>query len=151
MIEFKVDESGPSHEKPAGSDGERTVRLMEINGRVWGSLPLAVLSGMDFPARLAELYFRGPPSMTTEPNSDYRIGLRTFNLELILKWIARVLVGRPRCRFLPTPRRRAVFAALVGLLSPRQKFDLSSLEDLRPAIAEIGKIARKFWGKSIGR
>src|SRR5215218_3765903 len=39
MVEFKV-----------GSDGPR---LMEINGRIWGSLPLAVRAGMDFPVRLA--------------------------------------------------------------------------------------------------
>src|SRR5207302_298489 len=42
MVEFKV-----------GADG---VRLMEINGRIWGSLPLAVRSGVDFPAMLAELW-----------------------------------------------------------------------------------------------
>src|SRR5260370_21799115 len=35
MVEFKVGSEGP--------------KLMEINGRVWGSLPLAVHSGMDFP------------------------------------------------------------------------------------------------------
>ena len=44
MIEFKV--------------GARVV-LMEINGRVWGSLPLAVFSGVDFPNLLAELYLGG--------------------------------------------------------------------------------------------
>jgi predicted ATP-grasp superfamily ATP-dependent carboligase len=37
MVEFKVGQDGP--------------KLMEINGRVWGSLPLAVQCGMDFPAR----------------------------------------------------------------------------------------------------
>ena len=36
--------------------------LMEINGRVWGSLPLAVRSGMDFPRKLVELYLDGPPT-----------------------------------------------------------------------------------------
>lgn len=47
MVEFKLGEEGP--------------RLMEINGRIWGSLPLAVKSGIDFPARMAELYLTGPP------------------------------------------------------------------------------------------
>ena len=28
--------------------------LMEVNGRVWGSLPLAVRAGMDFPALLVD-------------------------------------------------------------------------------------------------
>ena len=51
MVEFRVGPDGPA--------------LMEINGRVWGSLPLAVRSGVDFPIRLAELHLgrrlhRGP-------------------------------------------------------------------------------------------
>ena len=41
MVEFKV--------------SPEAAWLMEINGRVWGSLPLAVHAGMDFPARLVEL------------------------------------------------------------------------------------------------
>src|ERR671914_285893 len=47
MVEFKAGREGP--------------KLMEINGRIWGSLPLAVKSGMDFPARMAQLYLHGPP------------------------------------------------------------------------------------------
>jgi biotin carboxylase len=39
MVEFKVGGGGP--------------KLMEVNGRVWGSLPLAVMSGVDFPSLLA--------------------------------------------------------------------------------------------------
>ena len=44
MVEFKV-----------GTDA----RLMEINGRVWGSLPLAVKSGMDFPRSSRATLSRG--------------------------------------------------------------------------------------------
>ena len=47
MVEFKV--------------GPEGAHLMEINGRIWGSLPLAVRAGMDFPARLADLFLDGPP------------------------------------------------------------------------------------------
>ena len=129
MVEFKV-----------GVDA----RLMEINGRIWGSLPLAVLSGMDFPARLAELYSTGPPAVS-KPDTDYRIGVRAYNRELMLKWIVRVLFGRQRCRFLPAPKRRQVGAALVARLSPNQKSDLSCPEDRRPAVAELFKIARKLF------
>jgi hypothetical protein len=43
MVEFKAGKGGP--------------KLIEI----WGSLPLAVYCGMDFPARLAEMYIYGPP------------------------------------------------------------------------------------------
>ncbi len=68
MVEFKVGPGGP--------------HLMEINGRIWGSLPLAVFSGMDFPARLADLLLNGPPSpLPAAPDTDYRVGVKARNLE----------------------------------------------------------------------
>jgi predicted ATP-grasp superfamily ATP-dependent carboligase len=132
MVEFKVGAAGP--------------KLMEINGRVWGSLPLAVRSGMDFPGRLAELYLYGPP---VEPPSEsrYRVGVRARNLELDMVWIASVLRGKRRYPFLAMPPRREGLAALLGLLNPVYKFDILSLEDPRPGLAEIVKIVGKFGGK----
>lgn len=131
MVEFKVDSGGP--------------RLMEINGRVWGSLPLAVLSGMDFPARLAELYLNGASSNgDREPDAHYTVGVRARNLELDLVWIASVLLGRRRYPFLPMPSRRQGVSALLELANPIYKFDILSLKDPRPGLAEIPKIFRKF-------
>jgi predicted ATP-grasp superfamily ATP-dependent carboligase len=132
MVEFKVGAAGP--------------KLMEINGRVWGSLPLAVRSGMDFPGRLAELYLYGPPA---EPPSEsrYRVGVRARNLELDMVWIASVLRGKRRYPFLAMPPRREGLAALLGLLNPVYKFDILSLEDPRPGLAEIVKIVGKFGEK----
>jgi predicted ATP-grasp superfamily ATP-dependent carboligase len=130
MVEFKVGPRGP--------------QLMEINGRVWGSLPLAVRSGMDFPARLAELALYGPPSVDTIPVSRYRVGVRARNLELDMMWIASVLRGKRRYPFLTMPSRRQGMAALLDLLNPSYKFDILSLEDLRPGLAEIVKIVAKF-------
>jgi predicted ATP-grasp superfamily ATP-dependent carboligase len=121
--------------------------LMEINGRVWGSLPLAVLSGMDFPARLADLYFSGPPPAEDAPATDYRVGVRAHNLELSLSWIAQVLLGRRRYPYLPIPKRRRALAAALGLLRPGEKLDIASLDDPMPGLAELPKIARKFLGK----
>jgi predicted ATP-grasp superfamily ATP-dependent carboligase len=132
MVEFKVGAQGP--------------KLMEINGRVWGSLPLAVRSGMDFPARLAELYLYGPPAELPTA-SRYRVGVRARNLELDMVWIASVLRGKRRYPFLAMPDRREGLAALLGLLNPAYKFDILSLEDPRPGLAEIVKIVGKFGGK----
>ena len=133
MVEFKV-----------GQDG---AKLMEINGRVWGSLPLAVCSGMDFPGRLAELYLYGPPNACVAPESGYTVGVRARNLELDMMWIASTLLGKRRYPFSAMPSRRQGVAALLGLLNPAYKFDILSLEDLRPGLAEIPKIARKFSNK----
>jgi protein-tyrosine-phosphatase len=45
--------------------------LLEVNCRFWGSLPLAVASGADFPAAAAALYAGGMPAEST----GYRAGL----------------------------------------------------------------------------
>lgn len=131
MVEFRV--------------GPRGAALMEVNGRVWGSLPLAVRSGMDFPRRLAELYLKGPAGPQLHPDRSYRRGVRLRSLELELAWIASLLLG-PRVPFLPGPRppRRAALAALLGLLDPRAGFDIQTLDDPRPGLADLAHIARRF-------
>jgi predicted ATP-grasp superfamily ATP-dependent carboligase len=47
--------------------------LMEINGRFWGSLQLAVDAGIDFPILLVGLYKGG----VIQPRQDFRIGIRS--------------------------------------------------------------------------
>lgn len=47
-------------------------RVMEINGRFWGSLQLATDAGVDFPALLAAAALGAPPS----PPPDWRVGVR---------------------------------------------------------------------------
>jgi len=133
MVEFKVGACGP--------------KLMEINGRVWGSLPLAVRSGVDFPAGLADLYLYGPPKNGAVPRMRYAVGMRARNLELDMVWIASVLRGQRRYPFLKMPSRWQGMAALFDLLNPAYKFDILSLEDAGPGLAEISKIVGKFGRK----
>jgi predicted ATP-grasp superfamily ATP-dependent carboligase len=60
MVEYKVDrETG-------------TPYLMEINGRFWGSLQLAIDAGVDFPALLVGCAMGQVPAAAP----DYRVGLR---------------------------------------------------------------------------
>ena len=61
MIEYKVDAV------------TGTPYLMEINGRFWGSLQLAVDAGVDFPRLLLELMSGGTPA----PVTAYRAGVRS--------------------------------------------------------------------------
>lgn len=60
MVEFKRDER----------DG--ALRLLEINGRFWGSLQLAVDAGVDFPALLAQM----AAGDEIEPVTTYTVGRR---------------------------------------------------------------------------
>ena len=61
MVEFKLDAA------------TGTAYLMEVNGRFWGSLQLAIDAGVDFPRLLVSAALGDPP----EPVSGYRIGVRT--------------------------------------------------------------------------
>lgn len=61
MVEYKRDRSTGRH------------YLMEVNGRFWGSLQLAIDSGVDFPALLVAAALGECP----QPVTNYRVGVRT--------------------------------------------------------------------------
>lgn len=125
-------------------------RLLEINGRVWGSLPLAVQSGMDFPARMADLFLNGPPPEEEPPATEYRLGVRSRNLELDTLWIASVLRKSRRYPYLAVPRRREALRAAARVLSPADGYDVIDGTDPRPGVVDLvrvgGKLRRKLAG-----
>jgi hypothetical protein len=61
MVEFKKD----------SRDG--TFKLMEINPRFWGSLPLAVSSGVDFPFN----YYQLAANQVMQEQGEYELGVRS--------------------------------------------------------------------------
>jgi predicted ATP-grasp superfamily ATP-dependent carboligase len=133
MVEFKVGDSGP--------------KLMEINGRIWGSLPLAVASGVDFPAGLVDLYLTPPLDNPPPATGGYKVGIRCRNLELDVMWIVAVLLQKRRYPFLPFPKRREAIGAFLSLFDWRSRFDVLSASDPKPGLWEIPKIVRKLVGK----
>lgn len=133
MVEFKVGKAGS--------------KLMEINGRVWGSLPLAVMSGMDFPSRLADLYLGDGGAFAGAPDANYHVGVKARNLELDMVWIASVLYGKKDYPFFPMPGRGQAVKALLELFNPSYKYDVQSFSDPQPGLAQIPKIVRKLAGK----
>lgn len=137
MVEFRQTPAGPE--------------LMEINGRVWGSLPLAVRAGMDFPGRLADLLLDGPPAATVPLATDYRVGVRARNLRLDISWMGAVATGRGRYPALPWPGRAAALGAALSLADPRIGDDLLARGDLGPGLVQIVAIAREAVGKGLRR
>ena len=137
MVEFRVGQDGPV--------------LMEINGRVWGSLPLAVAAGMDFPARLVDLYTRGTPERRDGVAvTNYALGVRARNLDLELVWIGSVLRGARRASITRRPPRRAALGAIADLFRPDIHDDILSWTDPGPGIAELVRIAGKLASKVTG-
>jgi len=64
MVEFRIDPR------------TQQCSLMEINPRFWGSLPLAVFCGMDFPRLLCDMYEKGDVPVV----DSYPTGVRCVNV-----------------------------------------------------------------------
>jgi predicted ATP-grasp superfamily ATP-dependent carboligase/thymidylate kinase len=133
MVEFKVGAKGP--------------RLMELNGRIWGSLPLAVKSGVDFPAGLVDVCLGNVPGPDRRPDTSYPLGVRSRNLDLEVVWIGSTLRGARRYPGVPVPRRREAVAAALRLVYPGDGFDILARGDPRPGLVELVRIAGKLRGK----
>lgn len=104
--------------------------LLEVNPRFWGSLPLALAAGADFPAMLHDLH-RGRP-VGSQP--DYAVGLVRSDL---LGEYSR-LVGRIEQASGAAPRLAAAVAAAGGLarlLRPTE-FDSWADDDPEPFFEE---------------
>jgi predicted ATP-grasp superfamily ATP-dependent carboligase len=126
MVEFKVDRSGPV--------------LMEVNGRIWGSLPLATRAGMDFPRKLVELVTGGDgaASAASGPvDTAYRLGVRSRQLRLELDWIEAVVRQRDQPPVGPPVPRRAALGAVLSLLRPDLAYDGLVADDVRPALVDL--------------
>jgi len=133
MVEFKTNGVG--------------AKLMEINGRVWGSLPLAVASGVDFPGMLADMYMHGAASIKPQVDTNYKLGVRCRDVQRDLMWIVSVFMQRSRYPFLKMPGRFAALRALLGFFNPARKFDLLTLDDPLPGIMEFPRVVKKFRSK----
>jgi predicted ATP-grasp superfamily ATP-dependent carboligase/protein-tyrosine-phosphatase len=111
--------------------------FLEINGRFWGSLPLAVASGADFPYYLYRLLVHGERSFPKQ----YRVGLYCRNLTLDLVWLREYLSST---RSLPefAPRPWEVLAEATHVLRLVERSDTFTRDDPGPGWAELLHIVR---------
>ena len=128
MVEFKQDER----------DG--IPKLMEINGRFWGSLQLAIDAGVDFP----DLLVRMSAGEEVEPVDQYRIGVRSRWLCGELDLLLLFLLKSRRELNLPEgyPSR---FAAAMSAINPfvrKQKLEVLRLSDIKPWFYEMSQWLR---------
>lgn len=122
MVEYKV-------ERNSG-----TPYLMEVNGRFWGSLQLAIDAGVDFPRLLMEAF----SGRTPEPVMDYQTGVRS-------RWwwgevdhlIARLARSREALKL--SEDDPSLAGTLAGVLTPWRPGDKSEVlrwSDPRPFLVE---------------
>jgi len=110
MVEFKVD---PRDGIP---------KLMEINPRFWGSLQLAIFSGVDFPY----LILRMARKESFEPVLRYEIGKRS-------RWL---LLG-DILHFLKNPNRFHLRPSFFHFFDPDTSYDIISKDDPLPILGSV--------------
>jgi protein-tyrosine-phosphatase len=131
MVEFK-------YQRATGE-----FRLMEINGRFWGSLPLAVAAGADFPAMLHELMSTG--QVANHPPA--RPGTVCRQLARDIDWLEHVLRKNAPRQLVQLPSAGQVLRDSLLVFSPRHHFDVQSWRDLRPGLVDLSRIWQRQWSR----
>ncbi|MEQ1906316.1 MAG: ATP-grasp domain-containing protein [Pirellulaceae bacterium] len=106
--------------------------FLEINARFWGSLPLAIASGANFPYALYEMLVLH----RSEFDSSYVVGRRCRNLIKDLRAFR---------------MQRHTKLYLWDLLLAKDHFDFMAKDDWRPQLAELGDIAKAMFAKIFWR
>lgn len=122
MVEFKLDER------------DNTPKLMEINGRFWGSLQLAIDSGVDFP----DILLRIADGDDVPRCVNYKLGVRSRWLWGEVDVFLIYLLKSGDSLSLPNGHNSR-FRSLLQVLNPYvrgQKLEVLRLSDIRPWLHE---------------
>jgi protein-tyrosine-phosphatase/predicted ATP-grasp superfamily ATP-dependent carboligase len=115
--------------------------LLEVNARFWGSLPLALASGADFPLALFELLVDGRREFPSSP----RLGLCARNLRADAGWhVANARADRTDPTLNARPWPSVLRETAANLLAGRERSDTFTIDDPAPGFAEVGQVAREL-------
>jgi predicted ATP-grasp superfamily ATP-dependent carboligase len=124
MVEFKVDPR------------DNTAKLMEVNPRFWGSLQLAIFSGVDFPY----LIYRMAKGESFEPVLTYEVGRRC-------RW----LLPGDIFHFLKNPNRFHLSPSFFDFFNENTCYDIISRKDPWPVLGRVLTILTFFYDRDMRR
>jgi len=107
--------------------------LIEINARFWGSLPLSIAAGLDFPRYLYEMLCRG----RTDFPQRYRLNLYARHWSTDLQWMLGNLRDDHRDPDLMSLPLHKVAAEIVNVALLRERSDTLVWDDPRPALGDL--------------
>jgi len=115
--------------------------LMEVNGRFWGSLQLAVDAGLDFPHLLCELALGRPVAAPA-----YRLGVKSRWLLGDVDHLFLRLFRSSRALSLPpsAPSRSRTLAEFLKFSGPDLHYEIVSRDDPRPFVFELCQTVRSL-------
>ena len=118
--------------------------LIEINSRFWGSLPLSIAAGLDFPRYLYEMLLEG----RTEFPREYRTGMFSRNWSKDMQWFLANLRAHRSNPALSGPRPlRSVMLEAGNILQLKERSDTLAFDDPRPAWADL----TQYFGEKVFR
>lgn len=133
MVEFKIEEK------------TGTPYLMEINGRFWGSLQLAIDSGVDFPRLLVDAALGRESGAPPDYHAGVRCRWLMGDLDHLL---ARLLKSGTTLNLPPgSPGRGRVVLDFFRDFFPPAHLEVFRWDDLGPFSAEVGSWVRQVWRK----
>ncbi len=117
MVEFKMDKR------------DNRPKLMEINGRFWGSLQLAIDAGVDFPALLVE-----STKEKLVKNYNYKLGVKSrWLLGDFEALLLRMLKSNKSLQLPPeSPGKLIYLLKFLALWQPGLKYEILKIKDMKP-------------------
>lgn len=135
MVEFKVDKKN------------RKWAFMEINSRFWGSLPLAIAAGVDFPFYLYQLMVGGKNNF----NIEYKKGIYCRNWWLDANWFKNNLKADKNNPNLITLSNRQVFKEFLNVMLLKEKSDTFVADDPAPGLIELYRLIKLMLNLAISK
>ncbi len=132
MVEFKRDVR----------DGKP--KLMEINGRFWGSLQLAIACGVDFPALLVD-YVQGriPGQIMKDYKSGHKLKWFLGTLDHLL---IRLKNDDAELHLSPaSPSKMQAILDFMNIWEKDMSFDVADREDVRPFLWELQEYVKRLF------
>ena len=122
MVEFKLDER------------DQLPKLMEINPRVWGSMPLAIASGVDFPYLLFKLAIDGDVQELRSFKEGVKVRFLINDIRAALSYLAK---GKNKIAY--------IRKFIKDLFDMNVKEGILSLSDPKPGLVNITKAVRRLF------
>ncbi len=137
MVEFKLDRK------------DHRPKLMEINPRFWGSLQLAIDSGVNFPYLLYRMIMEGD----VEPVWEYKVGAK--NRWLLGDWdhlLARIFKSNKKLN-LPSgfPTRWKSLRQFLRFSERNSKYEILISDDPKPGFFELKEYLKGFVANTFAR
>jgi predicted ATP-grasp superfamily ATP-dependent carboligase len=126
MVEFKVTADG-------------TPYLMEVNGRFWGSLQLAIDAGVDFPWLLYQL----ATGKTVDSVDGYSTGVRSRWLLGDVAWLWKVLAGHELPPGPPLPNKMRSILQFLNFFDSHTHCEESRWHDMKPFFFALARLVRR--------